>query len=1077
MSYTALHNHSMIDSLLDGYATPAEYLDKAKAIGLNGFAVTGHGGCYSYPYYDKIKSNYPDMKIIYGIEIYEAFDMSEKLADNKYFHLVVLIRNEQGRKDLNRLVTKSNTEGFYYKPRLDINAFKEYDCNNFIVLSACLAGKLARTEDYNQCKKYIAEYKATFPHFYLEMQSHKHIEQSQYNQKILRLSNDTETPFVITTDSHFVNADDGKWQNYLVTIGRNQKGDNAKDKLELSEIYDGCYLQTENEIYEIMTPQIGADNVKLGLDNTNKINDFIESVDMPFQEPQLPEFEVPAEYKTTKEYMRYLIKEGWKDRGFDKLSDEKKAQYHNRLEYEFEIICNMNYEGYFLIVWDFCNYADSINMARGAGRGSGAGSLICYLLKITNLDPIKYGLIFERFLNPERISLPDIDSDFGDRDKIIQYMESKYGKNKVCQIANFVYITPLMAIQDVGRLLGLSYSLTQKISEYFNVDSFEQAFEINPGLKDKYSEQIELFEIASKISGRIRGISQHAGGVCVSKTDLSDYMPCKVGKNGEQVIQVDMRVVEQIGLVKFDILGVETLNIIQQTVEDSGLTLRDVDIKNENFENDLQSYELLGEAKTNAVFQLESSGMKDLLIRLKPQNLEELSAILALYRPDTMQMLEQYIANKHDSTKISYIHEDIKPFLQSSYSCIIYQEQVMDIVRKFGGRTYGGADLFRKAIGKKDKVLVKTEVEKLKTEIIENGYCENTAAKICLLLEDMGGYSFNKSHSTAYAVQSLQTAYLKSHYPLQFMKALLNSKKDNNGKLNKYMVDAKEFGVKIVPPHINKSTDKFEIVDGKILFGLSAINGLGESITHQILDERRQNGNFNNLHDLQSRVKLTVSQMVALIKSGAVPTSDKENYLKRYADSLFERRQFKPYKTVSMNLSDLKLNYGIDTKDKEERLRLFNIAKERDFNKQQNEKLEKHMCEFTEKHISDKDFWEFQALSVFIENNPFESVYEYVKPFDEVEDDASAVVIGIISNVQKKTDRKGKKYAILQLYSAFGIIEIMCWNSQYSMHTDLIIKGSKVAVKCKKKDNKAYAAILKSYDKWLNDTKSLRGEV
>ncbi|MDR2570673.1 MAG: DNA polymerase III subunit alpha, partial [Oscillospiraceae bacterium] len=1062
---------------LDGYASPKEHLEKAKLLGLKGFAILDHGACFGFPYYDKIKSEYSGIKMIYGTEIYEAFDMHERDKDSKYFHLVILIRNEQGRKDLNKLITKSNMDGFYYKPRLDLNAFKEYDCNNFVVLSACLASKLARCDDYEQCLRYVEEYKAIFKHFYLEMQSHKHDDQAKYNQKILQLSQDTDTPFVITTDSHFANAEDSKWQNYLVSIGRNQKGDNAKDNLELSEIYDGCYMQSEEEIYEIMSHQIGEENVKSGLENTNIINDLIDIVNMPFQEPQLPEFQVPCGFDTTVDYFRHLVECGWLERGFDKLPHERESEYRTRLEYEFDIICKMGFVGYFLIVYDFCVYADSIKMARAPGRGSAAGSLICFLLKITNLDSIKYGLIFERFLNPERISMPDVDCDYGDRAQIVQYIENKYGRNKVCQIANFVYITPLMAIQDVGRLLGLPYALTQKISEYFKVDSFEKAFELHPSLKQKYAEHMELFEIAERISGRVRGISQHAGGVCVAQTELSDYMPCKVGKDGEQVIQVDMRIVEQIGMVKFDVLGVETLNIVQQAVEDSGLTLWDVDINNEVFENDEKSYKLLGEAKTNAVFQLESSGMKNLLLRIKPKNINELSTVLALYRPDTIPMLEQYITNKNDCSKITYIHEDMKEILKPTYGIIAFQEQVMDIVRKFGGRTYGGADLFRKAIGKKDKALVKQEVEKLQSDIINNGYNEITSIEICRLLKDMGGYSFNLSHATAYAVESLQTAYMKAHYPLQFMKTLLNSKKDNNGKLNKYMVDAKEFGVEIIPPHINKSTDKFEIVDDKILFGLSAINGLGETVTQLILSERRTNGIYKNIEDLLSRVKLNTSQVVSLIKSGAIPTKDKEKYLLKYGDLLIDRKSYKQRKTISMSLSELKLNFGIETKDKTERLRLYNFVMEKHYIKQQEEKCRKQLKDFTEKYLADKEFWEFQSLSVFINNNPFESVYEYVMPFNDVEDGGSAVVVGVISNVLKKNDRNGKKYAYIQLYSSFGIIEIICWHQQYSKYLDLIVKGSKVAVKCKKKDNKAFVSDIKTFQQWLHDTDNFRKEV
>lgn len=1077
MGYTSLHNHSFY-SVLDGYASPTEYLARAKELGLRGIALTEHGNVFSSPYIDKVKKDYPGVKVIHGCEVYEASDMKEKDKDSKYFHLVVLVRNEQGRKDLNKLITHSNMEGFYHKPRLDLDAFRKYDCGNFVVTTACLASKLARCEDYNQCIKYIDEYKLMFPHFYLEMQSHKAEDQAVYNRKILQLSKDTNTPYVITTDSHFINEQDYKWQGYLVTIGRNQKGDNAKDSLEMAENYDGCYLQSEQDIFNIMTPQVGEEVVRIGLDNTNVINDMIDDVNIPFQSPQLPAFDIPNEFKSEEHYLKHLTQEGWKRRGFNKLTGDKRTEYLERLKYEYKTICDMGFTGYFLIVQDFCRYANETKMAMGAGRGSAAGSLVCYLLGITNLDPIKYGLIFERFLNPERISYPDVDSDFGDRGKIIKYIEEKYGRDKVCQIVNFVYITPLMAIQDVGRLLGVPYNVTQKISESFKVGTFKQAFEANPGLKDKYAEYNELFEIAERISGRIRGIGQHAAGVCVSKGDLSDYMACKIGKEGEQVVQCDMKIAEAIGLVKLDILGVETLNVVQEAAEDAGLTLWDLDINNEDFETDATAYKLLSEARTNAVFQLESAGMKDLLLKIKPKNMDELSDIVALYRPDTMPMLEEYISVKNGEKEHEYLHDDLHDILEKTNGVWAYQEQILEVVRKFGGRSYGGADLLRRAIGKKIPEQVKLEVDKLRTEIIENGYDKRVSDGLCDLLQEMGNYSFNRSHSMSYSVLALQTAYLKSHYPVQFVKALLNSERDNNGKLNKYMVDAKEFGVEILPPHINKSSDVFEIVDGKILFGLSAITGLGESITQHILDERNANGNYKDIDDLVNRVpELKKNQIITLIKAGAIPTKDKEKRLLKYADSLFERREFKPLKTISGTLAKLKENYNIETKDKEERLRLYNIAKEREFDEYQRERYNKYMNEFREKYLADKDFWEFQSLAVFIENNPFESVYEYIIPFDEVPDDSSAVVVGIISNIVKKVDRNGKKYGHVQLYSAFGIVEVTCWASQYSKYSDLLVKGSKISVRCKKKEGKAFAAEIKTYEQWYNDTEILRKEV
>lgn len=690
MSYSSLHNHTMY-SLLDGYGTPKEMLEQCRKIGIKSYAVTEHGNEYSWIYFDQLSKDYPDIKIIFGVELYECFNTSIKDKNNKYFHLIALAKNESGRKALNKIITKSNLENFYYKPRVQLSDIAPY-ANDLIISSACLASKLAKESDFNRCVKYIEEYKSIFPHFFLEMQSHKSNEQAEYNKKILKLSELTQTPYIITTDSHAATKEDLYYQARHVQI--------AHDTETLSESYEGCYLQSEDEIYEIMTPQIGAGNVSYGLNQTNLVAEMVEEVHMPFQPPQLPTYPLPDGFNSNYEFLLDLINKGWKTRGFDNLSEIEQQKRKDRIDYEMSIIHQMGFDGYFIIVWDFINYAKKHDVKVGAGRGSCAGSLVCYTIGITDLDPIKYGLIFERFLNPERISMPDTDTDVSDRQTVINYLIQKYGENRVCQIINFSYITPVVAIKDVGKILGFKYAEMDKLSKRFTYDTFAECIEHNKTYLAEHPEYSELLDIAGKLSGRVKTVSCHAGGVGIVDTDISDYMAMKLGSKGEHVIQVDKRLIEEIGIIKFDILGVKTLSLVQEIQKDLGLSDYDIDINNPEFESDKESYSILSKALTNGVFQVESAGMKDLLLRLQPDNMEDLSAILALYRPDSMGALEEFIECKHNPSKVKYIHQDMKPILESTYGCMIYQEQLLDIVRTFGGRTYGGADLFRKAIGK-----------------------------------------------------------------------------------------------------------------------------------------------------------------------------------------------------------------------------------------------------------------------------------------------------------------------------------------------------------------------------------------
>lgn len=677
------------------------------------------------------------------------------------------------------------------------------------------------------------------------------------------------------------------------------------------------------------------------------------------------------------------------------------------------------------------------------------------------------------------------DTDVSNREVVINYLINKYGENRVCQIINFSYITPIVAIKDVGKVLGFQYSEMDKLSKKFSYDTFQECLENNKSLVEQNPQYEELFDIASHLSGRVKTVSCHAGGVGIVDTDISDYMAMKLGSDGEHVIQVDKRVIEEIGIIKFDILGVQTLNLVKEVRNDLGLAEYDININNPKFEYDTKPYELLGKALTNGVFQVESAGMKDLLLRLYANCIGDLSAVLALYRPDSMGALEDYIERKNGRQEITYIHEDMKPILESTYGCLIYQEQLLDIVRKFAGRSYGGADLFRKAIGKKDKELVIQESDKLYKEIVDNGYDEKIARQISDDMREKGGYLFNKSHSYSYAVICFQTAYLKTYHPLYFFKALFNLNKDKAGMINKYIIDAKLFNINITPPHINKSDINFSVKDNKILFGLSAISKIGETVANEIICERN-NGLFTGIDDFLKRVNPSKTQVITFIKAGALPTKKKKEFLINYLKSLYEPLIFKPVaKAPSYN--ELLIKYDIDAEkyrvgskkydyDKEKILEAYNNKKKELFDEQQKIRYQKFIDE-NSKYIKNEEFWEFEALQIFINDNPFEQSYEYMsKQFEEVKNGEMCTIVGIIAKVQKKKDKNKKQFAYANIYSSFGLTEAIIWHSQLKEYEDLIVKGKQIAMFCKKdSDEKVIANKIKPYQQWLKDIKAQKG--
>lgn len=686
----------------------------------------------------------------------------------------------------------------------------------------------------------------------------------------------------------------------------------------------------------------------------------------------------------------------------------------------------------------------------------------------------------------QKCKVAKLDIDVSDRPTVINYLIDKYGENRVCQIINFSYITPVVAIKDVGKILGFKYNEMDKLSKKFSYNTFQECIDNNINYLSEHPEYSELLDIAGKLSGRVKTVSCHAGGVGIVDTDISDYMAMKLGSDGEHVIQVDKRLVEQIGIIKFDILGVQTLKMVQEIQNDLHLSEYDININNPEFENDRSPFELLNKALTNGVFQVESAGMKDLLLRLQATNMEDLSAVLALYRPDSMGALEEFIKCKHDPSLVTYIHPDMKPILESTYGCMIYQEQLLDIVRTFGGRSYGGADLFRKAIGKKNIELVKQESEKLYQEIIDNGYSHEIAKTISEELKTKGGYLFNKSHSYSYAVLCFQTAYLKINYPIYFFKALFNLNKDKAGMVNKYIVDSKQFGVTVLPPHINKSQVDFSIYDNNVMFGFSAITGIGERIAQEIVTEREKNGKYKNLQDLLSRTTLTKTQIINLMKSGAIPTKDKKSCLLKYLKSLYKPLEYKELSKLP-TYNKLIIDYDIDIEkhrigngkydyDKDTLLTLANQKKKEKFDLQQEDRL-KQFLSTNNKYLENADFWEFEALQIFIHNNPFEEALPYLTTaFEAVENDNDCVIVGVISRVQKKKDRNKKPFAFVNIYSTFGIIEGVLWNSQLVQYEDLVKKGSQVAIKCRKTDeDKVTIQAMRPYAEWLSERKKRHG--
>ena len=963
MAFTHLHVHTEY-SLLDGSSKIKELAQRAKELGMDSMAITDHGVMYGViDFYRAARE--AGIKPIIGCEVYVSpgsrFDRENVHGEDRYYHLVLLAENNEGYQNLMKIVSKGFVDGFYYKPRIDEEILRTYH-TGIIALSACLAGEIPRYLErnlYEEAKKAAERYREIFGdgNFFLELQDHGIPMQRQVNQGILRLSKELSIPLVATNDCHYINADDWEPHDILLCI---QTGKKVSDANRMR--YEGgqYYVKSEEEMRELFR------YIPEAIDNTHRIAERC-NVEIEFGVTTLPRYDVPEGY-TSWEYLNHLCR-----RGFAERYPEDDGTLKERLEYELTTIKNMGYVDYFLIVWDFINYARSHRIAVGPGRGSAAGSIVAYCLKITNIDPIKYQLLFERFLNPERVSMPDIDVDFcyERRQEVIDYVVEKYGKDQVAQIVTFGTLAARGVIRDVGRVMDLPYSLCDQVSKMVPAElniTLELALKKNPELKLLYDtdEQVKkLIDMSMRLEGLPRHTSMHAAGVVISRTAIDEYVPLSRGSDGTITTQFTMTTLEELGLLKMDFLGLRTLTVLQDAVEmiehDCGKKL---DLDTIDY-NDRRVMEAIGTGKNEGVFQLESGGFKTFMKELKPESLEDIIAGISLYRPGPMDFIPKYLKGKNDPASITYTCPQLEHILSPTYGCIVYQEQVMQIVRDLAGYTLGRSDLVRRAMSKKKASVMAKErqnfvygnAEEGVKGCIANGIAAETANRIYDDMTDFAKYAFNKSHAAAYAVVSYQTAYLKYYYPKEFMAALMTSVMDNVTKISEYILACRNMGIRILPPDINEGVGGFSVSGDSIRYGLSAIKSVGRAVVEVIIREREANGPFSTLEDFINRMsnkEVNKRTLESFIKSGAL-------------DSLPGTRKQKLY--ISPELLE---NKARDKKTvMEGQLSFFDLAPEED--------REDFRVAFPEVGEFDKDdilAFEKETIGIYVSGHPMEKYQE-----------------------------------------------------------------------------------------------------
>ncbi|MCC6094396.1 MAG: DNA polymerase III subunit alpha [Eubacterium sp.] len=1050
MSFVHLHVHTEY-SLLDGSNKIRDYVSRVKELGMNAAAITDHGVMYGcIQFYKECMAQ--GIKPILGCEVYVApgsrFDRETGANADRYYHLILLAENLQGYHNLMKIVSKGFTEGFYYKPRVDLEVLREYH-TGIIALSACLAGEVATNlarDRYQEAKKAALRYEEIFGkgNFFLEMQDHGIPVQKTVNAQLMRMSEETGISLVCTNDCHYTMAEDADAHDILLCI---QTGKKVSDENRLR--YEGgqYYVKSEDEMRALF-PYAGQ-----ALENTQKIADRC-NVEIRFHDLKLPEYQVPEGF-TAWTYLRKLCYDG-ANRLYQPLTQE----IRDRLEYELNTIRTMGYVDYFLIVWDYVHFAKEHGIPVGPGRGSAAGSIVSYTMGITELDPLKYSLLFERFLNPERVSMPDIDVDFGfeRRQEVIDYVVRKYHKDRVVQIVTFGTMAARNAIRDVGRVMDLPYALcdstAKMIPNELNI-TIDKALSMNPDLKKQYDsdEQVHhLIDMARKLEGLPRHTSMHAAGVVISSKPVDEFVPLQRAADGTITTQYNMTELEELGLLKMDFLGLRTLTVIQDAADmASRRTGKEIDLQKIDY-NDPGVMHMIGEGKCEGVFQLESAGMTSFMKELKPTTLEDIVAGVALYRPGPMDFIPDYIKGKKHPELVRYDCPQLEPILKSTYGCIIYQEQVMNIVRSLAGYSYGSADLLRRAMSKKKMHVMEEErhnfvygnEEKHIPGCIKNGIDEQTANKIYDEMIDFAKYAFNKSHAACYAVVTFQTAWLKYYYPVEFMAALMTSVIDNPGKCSEYILHCKSMGIEILPPDINKSEGSFSVEDGKIRYALSAVKGIGRPVMDAIEAERTVNGPFRSLRDFCQRLsgkEVNKRTLESFIKAGAFDTlgGTRKQYMQVYSMILDQVSQDKKSNmTGQMTLFDF---MGEDSRAQFE-IRLPDVG---EFDKEEKLAMEK---EVTGIYISGhpleqyEEKWRKNVTAVTTDFVPDEET-----GVPKVRDGSRVIVGGMLTAKTIKYTKNNQVMAFLTLEDLLGSVEIIVFPKSYEQYSGLLSEDAKLFIR------------------------------
>ena len=1050
MNFTHLHVHTEY-SLLDGSNKIKEYVDRVKALGMDSAAITDHGVMYGViDFYRAARA--AGINPILGCEVYVApgsrFDREAGSGDDRYYHLVLLAENNQGYSNLMKIVSKGFVEGFYYKPRVDLSLLEKYH-EGIIALSACLAGEVARFLTrgmYEDAKKAALRYQDIFGkgNFFLELQDHGIPEQQNVNQQLLKMHRETGIELVATNDVHYTLAEDAQPHDVLLCL---QTGKKLADEDRMR--YEGgqYYVKSPEEMERLFPYAPEA------LENTHKIAQRCH-VEIEFGVTKLPKFDVPEGY-TSREYLNELCFRGLEER-YQPVTEELKE----RLNYELSTIRNMGYVDYFLIVWDFIKYARDHDIMVGPGRGSAAGSLVAYTLGITQLDPIRYDLLFERFLNPERVSMPDIDVDFcfERRQEVIDYVRRKYGDDCVVQIVTFGTLAARGVIRDVGRVMDLPYAqvdtIAKMIPQELNI-TIDKALQMNPELKKVYEDQKEIHDLidtAKRLEGLPRHTSMHAAGVVISQKDVSEYVPLSRASDGSIVTQFTMTTLEELGLLKMDFLGLRTLTVIQNAVhlieQDAGVKL---DMQHIDY-NDKKVLDSLGTGRSDGVFQLESAGMKNFMKELKPQSLEDVIAGISLYRPGPMDFIPQYIRGKNRPDTIKYDCPQLEPILKPTYGCIVYQEQVMQIVRNLAGYTLGRSDLVRRAMSKKKAAVMEKErqnfvygnEEEGVPGCIANGISEQTANKIYDDMIDFAKYAFNKSHAACYAVVSFQTAFLKTYYPVEFMAALLTSVLGNTNKISEYSYACKKLGIKILPPDINYGEGAFSVDHGNIRYGLTAIKSLGRPVIEAIIRERNLNGPYRDFKDLVERLsskEINKRTVENLIKSGALDCFHvtRKQQMIVYAsviDSIQKER--KNEIAGQMSLMDL---LG------EEDQQSFQISYPDvgEYEKEQKLAMEKEVLGiYVSGHPLEDDI---ERLERSVTAHTSDFVIDEETGKTKIHDRESCIIGGLISEMSVKLTKKNQNMAFITLEDLRGTVEVVVFPRQYATYQSLLREDAKVFIK------------------------------